>query len=99
MLAREVHTACWPLLDYANLVQYIHGRVRLDKCPVDIEDGLMLYLRTTECVEMFQCKQLWGMCWQQFLLEGSGQVRLFDPLHTRFLHYYCPVHILHGNHR
>lgn len=81
-LARGTRTARWPLLDRANLVRYIRGRARLDEWLADIEDCLTSYLGTAECVEMFQCEQLRGVCRRQFLLEGPGRARPFDPLHA-----------------
>jgi hypothetical protein len=81
-LANGGRTARWALLDRANLMRFLRGRTKLDEWLSDIEDCLTSYLGTAECVDMFHCERVRGDCRRQFLLEGPGRTRPFDPLNA-----------------
>lgn len=82
VLAKGGRTARWELLDRANLMRFLRGRTKLDEWLPDIEDCLTSYLGTAECVDMFHCERVRRDCRLQFLLDGPGRARPFDPLHA-----------------
>lgn len=79
-LARGGRTARWSLLDQTNLLRYVRGRARLDEWLSDIEDCLISYLGSAECMIPQSCGWARKECHREFLLEGPGRVRPFDPL-------------------
>ncbi|EKM55376.1 uncharacterized protein PHACADRAFT_255961 [Phanerochaete carnosa HHB-10118-sp] len=96
-LANGGRTARWTLLDRANLMRFLRGRTKLDEWLSDIEDCLTSYLGTAECVDVYHCERERGNCRRQFLLEGPGRTRPFDPLQaTRHLVNVIPNYQLCG---
>lgn len=96
-LANGGRTARWGLLDRADLMRFLRGRTKLDEWLSDVEDCLTSFLGTAECVDAFHCERERGNCRRQFLLEGPGRTRPFDPLYaTRHLLNVIPHYQLCG---
>ena len=91
VLARGGRTARWSLLDQTNLLRYVRGRARLDEWLSDIEDCVTSYLGSAECMIPQCCQWARTECHRNFLLEGPGRVRPFDPLGAlKYLFDYVP---------
>ncbi|KAI0341740.1 hypothetical protein BDW22DRAFT_1331839 [Trametopsis cervina] len=80
VLSRGGRTARWTLLDQTNLLRYIRGRARLDEWLPDIEDCITSPLGAAECMIPQSCGWARTESHRDFLLEGPGRVRPFDPL-------------------
>lgn len=80
VLCRGGRTARWRLLDQQNLLRYIRGRAKLDDWLSEIEECLTSPFGSVECMIPQSCGWARTESHREFLLEGPGRVRPFDPL-------------------